>query len=302
MFSRLVFAGLTATVLAATPSIGATTECGLERAFAHATKHHGERNIYGDAGALFFTAPMAVNTDGAPTSYHPDDPWGSRDKAINTICNGANARLPDGRKLNYAQCRELVAAFREAKAAGWEAPGKPKMEFYGVAARGATPCLIQSGSYAGYFVSTTSLAADKTKGRCDQERYLNSLEIPFSIYPGARTFTNRGVGKGDVVVYYNPANDVIEYGIVGDRGPRWGLAEGSVAFAKSLRKLTDDPQNRRDTYRFGVEKVHALILPNETLLAPFTRDNVRTRAKARFEAWGGLDRFKKCVATIGALP
>jgi hypothetical protein len=238
MFSRLVFAGLTATVLAATPSIGATTECGLERAFAHATKHHGERNIYGDAGALFFTAPMAVNTDGAPTSYHPDDPWGSRDKAINTICNGANARLPDGRKLNYAQCRELVAAFREAKAAGWEAPGKPKMEFYGVAARGATPCLIQSGSYAGYFVSSET----------------------------------------------------------------GGLAEGSVAFAKSLRKLTDDPQNRRDTYRFGVEKVHALILPNETLLAPFTRDNVRTRAKARFEAWGGLDRFKKCVATIGALP
>jgi hypothetical protein len=301
MRSRFVLAGLVATIAAVTPAIGVTAECGLEYAFTHTTRHDGERNIYGDAAALFFTAAMAVNTDGAPNSYHPEDPWGSA-KAINTICNGANARLPDGRKLNYAQCRELVAAFEEAKAAGWEAPGKPVMEFYGVAAKGATPCLIQSGPYAGYFVSTTSLAADQTKGHCDQERYLNSLEIPFSIYPGARAFTERGVGKGDVVVYFNPANDAIEFGVVGDRGPAWGLAEGSVAFAKTLRKLTEDPKNRRDTYRFGVEKVHALILPNETLSGPFTGENVRMRAEARFEEWGGLERFKDCVATIGARP
>jgi hypothetical protein len=288
-------------VVAVTPSIGATAECGLERAFVHVTKEHGARNIYGDASALFFTAPMTVNTDGAPNSYHPDDPSGSQ-KALNTICNGANAHLPDGHKLDYRQCSALLKAFREAKEAGWDAPGKPRMEFYGVAANGSIPCLIESGPYAGYFVSTTSLPADASKGRCDQERYLNALTIPFSIYPGASAFTTRGVGTGDVVVYYNPANDVFEYGIVGDRGPNWGLAEGSVAFAKSLRKLTNDPQNRKDTYRFGVTKIHALILPDETLSGPFTPENVRSRAKAHFEAWGGLERFKSCVVTVGERP
>jgi len=301
MLARVAVTWIGLSVVAAAPSMAAAAECGLERAFVHTTKHHGDRNIYGDAHALFFTAPMAVNTDGAPTSYHPDDPWGSQ-KAMNTICNGANARLPDGRTLNYSQCRALVEAYREAKAAGWDNPLKPRMEFYGVAANGAIPCVIQSGPYAGYFVSTTSLPADESKDRCDQERYLNSLTIPFSIYPGASAFTQRGVGKGDVVVYYNPANDVIEYGVVGDRGPGWGLAEGSVAFAKSLNQLTHDPQTRKDTYRFGVTKLHALILPSETLSGPFTAENVRSRAKERFEAWGGLDRFKSCVVTIGARP
>lgn len=301
MVSRAILAGIVTATVVVTPSNASTFECGLEHAFVHTTKHDGARNIYGDSSALFFTAPMAVNTDGAPVSYHPEDPWGSN-KAINTICNGANAHLPSGRRLNYAQCGELVEAFREARDANWNGAAIPRMEFYGVAAHGAIPCIIDSGPYAGYFVSTTSLPADKSKERCDQERYLNALEIPFSIFPRAIEFTKRGVGTGDVVVYYNPSNDVIEFGIVGDQGPSWGLAEGSVAFAKTLLKLNSDPKSRRDTYRFSVKKIHALILPNETLSAPFTSANVRSRAKASFEAWGGLDRFKNCIATIGSYP
>src|SRR5690606_30870851 len=113
-----------------------------------------------------------------------DDPWGSH-KAINTICNGANAVLPDGRKLDFTHCGELIAAFNEARQGNWNTAGAPTMEFYGVAAHGPVPCVIQSGPYAGYFVSTTSLEADKSKDVCDPERYLNALEIPFSIYPGA---------------------------------------------------------------------------------------------------------------------
>ena len=53
------------------------TGCALVKAFDHETKHHGTRAVYSDGASLFFTAPMAVNTDGAPISYHPDDPWGS---------------------------------------------------------------------------------------------------------------------------------------------------------------------------------------------------------------------------------
>lgn len=292
-------------VLMSVAAHGATSQevthgsCQLTKGFDHPTKHSGTQPVFTDQASLFFTAPMAVNTDGAPTSYHPDDPYGSEGKAINTICNGANAILPDGTKLNYSRCRDLVAAYREAKAAGWENENRPRMQFYGVASNGHTPCTIKNGEYSGYFVSTTSLAADPGKSNCDQDRYLNSLDIPFAIYPNARAFKERGVGKKDVVVYFNPANGVVEFGIIGDRGPRWGMAEGSVAFARALNMRTDDPQSRKDTYRFGVAKVHALMLANASLEPPYTRENVRQRAQEAFDDWGGRARFDACVAEHG---
>ena len=150
------------------PLAVASGECGMRFDFVHPTKHAGDRIIYEGDGALFFTTPFAVNTDGAPTSYHPDDPWGNAGLAINTICNGANARLPDGRRLDYSECRDLVGAFRQARAAGWRANGVPRMEFYGVAtqdAENAVPCTIPDGPYAGYFVSTTSQVADASRER-----------------------------------------------------------------------------------------------------------------------------------------
>lgn len=298
-YLNLLFAAI-ATMSVAFVSAVEAADCGMSKAFTHATKHHGKRTVYSDGDSLFFTAPMAVNTDGAPISYHPDDPGGSNGKAINTICNGANAIMPDGSKLNYSQCSALIDAYRKAKASGWDDPMRPRMDFFGVAAKGYTPCIIKDGPYAGYFVSTTSLSADDAKPLCSQERYLNSLEIPFAIYPNAKAFKSRGVGKKDIVVYYNPALDSIEYGIIGDRGPSWGLAEGSVAFAKALNQRTDNPKTRKDTYNFGVRKVHALVLPNASLEPPYTLENVRKRAREGFEAWGGRKRFDTCIQSFGS--
>lgn len=288
----------TAALAATAPAQSQTTTCSMDGAFTHKTQHHGSRTVRTAEDALFFTAPLAVNTDGAPNSYHPDDPWG-RSKAINTICNGANARLPSGRTLNYSSCRELITAFEEAKASGWAAPGKPRMDFYGIAAVGSKPCLIESGPLAGYFVSTTSQEADPSKPVCDQDRYLNSLELPFAIYPGHRNFTSRGVGKRDVVVIRNPVNGRTEFGIIGDRGPRWGLGEVSVHFARHLRDLERMPATRRDTYRFGVPKAHVLILSGVEIKPPYTLDKIRREGAAALAAWGGNERFETCIARFG---
>lgn len=164
-------------------------QCDMAFGFAHETRNEGVRAIYEGDGALFFTTPYAVNTDGAPTSYHPDDPYGNQGLAINTICNGANVRLPDGQRIDYSNCQALVNAFREARDAGWVDARAPRVEFYGVATKGSSgderfePCLISSGPYEGYFVSTTSQVNDPERGRCEQERYLNALELPFIIVP-----------------------------------------------------------------------------------------------------------------------
>lgn len=284
------------------PVVAEAPQCSMGLGFVHKTKHHGYRKIYEGTGSLFFTTPFAVNTDGAPTSYHPDDPFGSQGLAINTICNGANTYLPSGEKLNHENCSELVSAFKQARDAGWSGAGTPRMEFYGVATRDerrSVPCTISSGPYSGYFVSTTSQPADPSRGNCEQERYLDSLELPFIIYPGAAEIRNRGFGKRDVAVLFNPDTGVTEYAIVGDKGPKWGLGEGSVFVSKSLRQISENPTSRRDTYNFVVNKVHALILTESSIEPPFTLEKIRAEGKEALDAWGGEARFRACVAEYG---
>lgn len=292
---------LTAVILAAAitgSALAQPLQCGSTGSFAHATRHDGTRTVRTGTGFLFYAAPLAVNTDGAPTSYHPDDPGGSAGLAINTICNGANARMPNGQVIDYSRCPELIAAFRQAKAAGWTNPAKPRMDFYAVASRNGRPCVIPSGEYAGYFVSTTSQVADASKDSCDQERYLNSLTLPFAIYPGHSNFTNRGVGKKDIVVIHNPANGRVEYGIIGDRGPRWGLGEVSVHFARYLRNLPANPRTRRETYAYVVPRANVLILSAATIEPPYTLEKIRAEGSRAFEQWGGMQRFDACARTL----
>lgn len=286
-------------VLGLVLSSQAQAQCGIAGKFMHPTRHEGNRTIHSDSSSLFFTSSMAVNTDGAVTSYHPDDPAGKDGLAINTICNGANVYLNPTAKLDYKKCAQLIAAFRVAKAGGFAPDKFPKVSFYAVATSAGRPCIVPSGEFKGYFVSTTSLLADPAKGVCDPGRYLDSLSIPFTIYPGSSAFTSRGVGKGTVVVSLNPENGVVEYAVVGDRGPAWGLAEGSVFLAKSLRRVDATPRTRKETYAFVVPKVHTLMLPGEKIAAPYTLEKIRTEGAAALKRWGGTERLKDCAAELG---
>lgn len=288
-----------------------TRACALAQHFPHRVRGAGVRKVwYGGQGsgrgapkALFFTAPMHVNTDGAPNSYHPDDPAG-RSRALNTICNGASVRRPDGTVVDFRQCRRLIRLYRQARGSGWTARGKPQMRFYGVAAtnRSRVPCVARSGRYKGYFVSATSLKADARRPVCDQRRYLNALTVPFAIYPGHANFTGRGVGVRDLVIYYNPAARRLVFGIIGDRGPRWGLGEGSIAFGKALRGVRRDPANRREANALGLSRIHALIFPRASLRPPYTVARIRAAGRQALRAWGGRRRFLACVASRGKQP
>lgn len=267
--------------------------CGMTGHFDHATNHHGVRRVHTGEGALFYTAPLAVNTDGAPTSYHPDDPRGNGGLAINTICNGANAILPDGTKINYRNCDQLIEAYRRAKAAGWTDPASPRMDFYGIASRRYVPCLNDRG----YFVSRTAQPADPSvRDECEQRRYLNALELPFSKYPSHVSFTGRGVGKRDVAVVHNPVTGRTEYSIMGDAGGKRSLGEVSVFAAKFLKDRSFDPRSRRETYRLAIAKAHVLILANEQVQPPYTLEKIRREGEAAFQRWGGQSRLLACMA------
>lgn len=272
--------------------------CGMTEAFVHETRHNGDRIVYEDtSGSLLFTTDYAVNTDGARSSYHPDDPYGSEGLAINTICNGANVTMPDGTQYNYSNCRELVSAFRTARDGGWVGDNLPKMSFYGVATEPATdkPCIISEGPYAGYFVSTTSLNNPGVTGDCNPERYLDSLDVPFVIYPGDREFTTRGMGLRDIVAIYKPETDKLVFAIVGDRGPRWGLGEGSVAVSKQLRGIETNPETRRQTYAYGAKGVTTLVLTDTRMSGPFSAEAIEAAGRDALREWGGLERLKACT-------
>jgi len=265
--------------------------CNLPGSFTHVTRHDGSRIVRTGDGALLFSAPLAVNTDGAPNSYHPGDPWGRR-LALNNICNGANAILGNGRKLDYRNCPQLIAAFEQSKRSGWQSP---KIQFYAVATANGRPCIIPAGKYAGYFVSTTSLPADSRKPVCDPRHWLDSNSVPFAIYPGHRNFTSRGVGTGDLVVIRNPATGRFAYGIIGDRGPAWGLGEVSLAFASDLRGGAPLPTTRRETYRYGLPNSQVLILSNSNMREPYTPERIKAEAEKAFRAWGGAERLQRCL-------
>lgn len=297
-------------LMAVVPGTSLAADCGLQNTFSHTVKvgkdKFEQRPIFqGESGsrAFFFTTNFAVNTDGAPNSYHPDDPGGNGGKAINTICNGVNVHKQDRTKLDYRNCSELITQYRLAKASGWAVSGVPRVDFYGIATsdgnRFGQPCIISEGPFAGYFVSQTALPADTSRPFCDQARYLNALDLPFTIVPRNSRFTAQGVGRGDAVVLFNPQTAVLEYAVVGDIGPSDGLGEASVFLANSLRKKQVLPRTRKETYNLAVTKVHALFLPDARISPPYTLSRIREEGANAFQAWGGRARLDACIAEHG---
>lgn len=301
-------AGLSMVLLARaqTPAPEAVAACGLDDRFTHTTRHDGDRPVLAGTDGVLFAADYAVNTDGAPTSYHPDDPWGSAGLAINTVCNGVSVTRADGTELDYSRCRDLVPAFVEARDGGWVADNGPRVDFYGAASMGDAgearhiPCISDAAPFEGYLISTTSLAADPAKARCDQSRYLNSLEIPFIIYPGATDFISRGVGLRDLAYLFDPATGRETFAIVGDRGPRWGLGEGSVKVGKVMNGIDADPVSRRDTYRYASRGVVTLIFTPDTLEPPYTPERIAAAGEAALQRFGGRERVSACAARLDA--
>lgn len=277
-------------------------ECGLRDMFIHRTRSDGERAVLHGGGAVVYRSRYATNTDGAPTSYHPEDPWGSRGQAVNTICNGADAYTASGEKVDFRQCRRLVGLFRQAQRAGWKKQrNTPYMRFYGVATQDwnqRVPCVIPEGPYAGYFVSTTTWRAPG-RNPCEPSRYLNALTIPFIVVPNDRKFRRLGMGVGDVAVVYAPETDTLVFAVVGDLGPAEGLGEGSIAISMALAGTKDLPRKRADIKAYRIPEVTTLVLTEQVISDPRSKREIERSARKAFERFGGVRRLDACAAELG---
>jgi hypothetical protein len=272
-------------------------DCQMTTAFVFAPTKTTVRKS-GD-GALLYTGPLAINIDGAPNAYHPmGRPAGARD----SICNGANAILPDGSRLRGDKnCGEFIKAFAEARDSGWTAEGKPRVEWFGVANKGDTaparfqPCVQESGPFQGFFVSTTALTADPGKGRCDPERYVNPYAVPYFVLPANSEFPKLGMKKGDVAVAVLSGTPV--FAVYADVGPPDKLGEGSLALSRLLKgqPLVARP-GEQDVRTAPIGSgVSFLMFPGPPVGAPYTLERIAQTGREKFQAWGGMERLKACL-------
>jgi hypothetical protein len=86
----------------------------------------------------------------------------------------------------------------------------------------------------GYFVSTTALQQPGLDRRTPQAQ-LDSNTVPFIVIPSTwQKASTPGVKLGDFGVVVRRSTGAMSPAIVGDRGPRKKLGEGSVALHRAL--------------------------------------------------------------------
>lgn len=270
----------------------------------------GQNSAGADARLVVFSSPLRVNTDGAPNSYHPNDPTGER-LAINNIANGIAIRA-SGTKLSGQAFQQAFARFRDNN---WVEPSGISITWKNViAARNEggrdIPCVFRTGDHQGYFGSLTRLQNGLTggaSGECQVNNQLDQRFVPALVLAGGNNPVAQFGGKvGDLVVAVNPANGQMATAIVGDTGPPDNLGEGSVALNMTLLGQTTQPQTYGQAKKLdtGPQRINVAVIPGSgafQLQRPHTAATIQARvtAYAQAKGYGSLDSLARQVSICG---
>jgi hypothetical protein len=165
------------------------------------TRHDGEPGppipiwqVPGTA-AFFFETGMAIDADGAPNAYNPDDSSGLDDL------------------YNAGQPGDWWAlALDEGGQPYIQGPEDP---------------------FPGFYISTTALW-DRTKERTDPARFVDASKIPYIVLPGS-VARESGARLGDLAVVFNKQNDKMSYAVFADIGPSVGEGSIALADNLGIR-------------------------------------------------------------------
>ncbi|MBL9033381.1 MAG: hypothetical protein JNN33_01385 [Rhodospirillaceae bacterium] len=247
--------------------------------------------------ALKFRSPLAINTDGAPNAYHIDGRPGG---ALNTLCNAGRVFSTEGAYDGHQDCDRFLADVKAAQEDGWHGP--TRIVWHGIVTRDKTrhePVVQESGAYAGYFVSATSLQ-NKAYKETDQRRYLDARVVPFLVLPKRSAFLGDGGARlGDLAFVIDPETQLYTFAVVGDLGPRNKLGEASIALAAAIKGVPIDPRTvtGRTMRKLVVpHDVVTLVFPGAAVAAPYGPAQIAEAGIAAIQRFGGLDRLKQCAA------
>jgi len=209
---------------------------------------------------FYMTERMAIDADGAPNAYHPDD------QGIDAL---ANAGFPG---------------------AGWKSilvvdPLDP-----------TKPFVQREGRFAGFFLSKTALQAS-SRADTDRRRYVDSTEIPYVVFPGAFHALNGTGTLGDLAVVRNLHNNRVTPAIVADIGPHHApVGEVSVRLAENLGGAHVNPRNGAGMPKGPF--LYVLFPKSRSTPAwPVTIERIDTVATAALSALGGWERVLRGVGS-----
>lgn len=155
--------------------------------------------------------------------------------------------------------------------------------------RNGLPVLQGHGDPApGFYVSTTALYDPDNPNVRDPHRYVDAAVIPYIVlHPKARHFAR----LGDFATVVNLQNGKTAAAIVADEsGPRLPVGEGSIALANSLGINSNPRSGGKD------RDVAYIIYLGSGNGRPRGLQEIATNSKRLFEAWGGLEKLKTCLA------
>ncbi|KQU08041.1 glycoside hydrolase family 75 protein [Rhizobium sp. Leaf453] len=269
--------------------------------------------------SLYYSADMAVNTDGTPRSYHPGDPEADKGLAFNNIANAISElydahgdRITCGDKAEDRKgaCFDtFISTFEDARNSKYNPVGHAVIKTENMipwrhdANLGRdVPCLNTVKPFEGYFISQTSLSVDTKKGLCDQSRYLDSLKYNAVVLPKRVNWRAGGVKTdgGDLVVVRDLESGKIAYAINGDRGPVKGIGEGTIALTSFLSGISiKGTETYAEIKKLHRDRVQYITFPADDIRPKtdnkFTQDDIDREGAKLFEEWGGVERLDACA-------
>jgi hypothetical protein len=213
-----------------------------------------------NANAYFYaTERMAIDADGAPNAYHPQD------RGVDAL---ANSGFPD----------------RDWKSVLVIDPADP-----------SKPFVQRDGEFAGFFIAKTTLQ-DTRLPATDVRRYVDSRQVPYLVFPGA-FFQRRGTGQfGDLGMALSLETGKESAFIIADAGPRDAdLGEVSIRLAENLGGSNVNPRNGSGMPRGRFAYV---VFPGSKSNPPWpvSATDLHVRAQALLSAAGGWARVRDCAS------
>ncbi len=306
--TKTAFITLLGIAITGSPATSQQAGCGFSLSFSQADEggnqtvrvfRSGPESALDGARPFAFIVPdVKVNTDGTRISYKADDPRG-RNGAINDIRNA------------YRNYKRPVSDFEAIRDAGWQPTERvwqvlspDIIEMDKRPGREGMPCMDDKGYLVSMTADVAKVGGFNRVGDCDQSKWIDALEIPAFVVPGASRFQKAGVKTRSLVIAMTTsAPNRIALGIVGDSGPRKEIGEASVEMNRILNGLPDGdiPSGRQDAKnRFQAGETVFLVVPGAENRAPrpITKASVSQFAGDRFEAWGGKQRLLSCLAEL----
>lgn len=197
---------------------------------------------------IYKTSNKQVDADGAANAYHPAD--------VGKTCSTTSGLL------------------------GLDCPanaGYPNTSFWpdilAVDPNNTSKPYVQTtGTYAGFFVSMTSLV-DPAKATTDPTRYVSSTSFPYIVFPG-NFFALSGTGRrGDLGYAINLDNNKKSHFVVAETGPATAnLGEMSIALAIAMGGISPSPINGSGT---PAGTIMYVSFPSSTTTYPWPMTNVQ---------------------------